>query len=157
AGGHLMVRSMLSLEPLTVGKRGYPELDQEGEGLTDRQHPHDFVMELAAQFAVDAGHRTVGYIYAAPVGDPALGPVAFPHRSPAAELPQAPRSHHLQDSTHIASSVITIGAQRDPFGIAFSGFHGREPDNNRWNIDRGDVDSWAVRGTWDPNPNISAQ
>jgi hypothetical protein len=157
AGGHLMLRSMLSLEPLTVGKRGYPELYQVGEGLVDRQHPHDFFMELAAQFAVDIGHETVGYIYAAPVGDPALGPVAFPHRASAAEIPQAPLSHHLQDSTHIAGSVVTIGAKQHAFGLALSGFHGREPDNNRWNIDKGSIDSWSIRGTWDPTPNWSAQ
>ena len=158
AGGHLMVRSMLSLEPLTVGKRGYPELFQTGEGLIDRQHAHDFFMELAAEFAVNLPKQTVGYIYAAPVGDPALGPVAFPHRASAAEIPQAPLSHHLQDSTHIASSVLTMGAKQDAFGVAISGFHGREPDNdNRWNIDKGHIDSWSVRGTWDPNPKWSAQ
>jgi hypothetical protein len=158
AGGHLMLRSMLSLEPLTVPKRGYPELFQVGEGLVDRQHPHDLFMELGAQFAVDVGHQTVGYIYAAPVGDPALGPVAFPHRASAAELPQAPLSHHLQDSTHIAASVLTIGAQQKQFGAAISGFHGQEPDNsNRWDIDRGRADSWSVRGTWDPTANWSAQ
>ena len=158
AGGHLMLRSMLSLEPLTVGKHGYPEPFQEGEGLIDRQHPHDFFMELAAQFAVNLAKQTVGYIYAAPVGDPALGPVAFPHRASAAEIPQATLSHHLQDSTHIAYSVLTIGAKRDDFGLAVSGFHGREPDNNnRWDIDKGSLDSWSIRGTWDPNPNWTAQ
>jgi hypothetical protein len=158
AGGHLMLRSMFSLEPLTIGKKGYPELFQSGEGLINRQHPHDFFMELAAEFAVDVGNRTVGYVYAAPVGDPALGPVAFPHRSSAAEIPQAPLGHHLEDSTHIAASVFTIGAKQDEFGVAVSGFHGREPDSdNRWDIDKGSLDSWSIRGTWDPSPNWSGQ
>jgi hypothetical protein len=158
AGGHLMLRSMFSLEPLTIGKHGYPERFQTGEGLIDHQHPHDLFMELAAEFAVDIGHHAVGYIYAAPVGDPALGPVAYPHRASAAEIPQATLSHHLQDSTHIASSVLTIGAKQNEFGLAFSGFHGREPDNdNRWDIDRGSLDSWSIRGTWDPSPNWTAQ
>jgi len=158
AGGQLMVRSMLSLEPLTVRKGGYPELFQVGEGLVDHQHPHDLFMELAAEFAVDLGHQTIGYVYAAPVGDPALGPVAYPHRASAAEIPQAPLSHHLQDSTHIAASVLTIGAKQKQFGAALSGFRGREPDNNnRWDIDQGRIDSWSVRGTWDPTPNWSAQ
>ncbi len=157
AGGHLMLRSMLSFEPLTVRKRGYPELFQTGEGLIDRQHPHDFFMELAAEYAVDLGHQTVGYIYAAPVGDPALGPAAYPHRISAAEIPQATLSHHLQDSTHIAASVLTIGAKQNQFGLAISGFHGREPDDNRWDLDRGSLDSWSVRGTWDPTPNWTAQ
>jgi hypothetical protein len=158
AGGHLLLRSMFSLEPLTVGKSGYPELFQHGEGLINRQHPHDFFMELAAEFAVDIGHHTIGYIYAAPVGDPALGPVAFPHRVSALEIPQAPLGHHNEDSTHIASSVITIGAKQGPFRVEMSGFRGREPDNdNRWDIDQGRIDSWSVRGTWDPTPNWTAQ
>ena len=157
-GGQLLLRSMFSLEPATIGKRGYPERFQTGEGLINRQHAHDFFMELAAEFAVDIGHHTVGYIYAAPVGDPALGPVGFPHRLSAAEMPQAPLAHHLQDSTHIASSVLTIGAKQNEFGLAISGFHGREPDNdNRWDIDKGSLDSWSIRGTWDPNPHWTAQ
>jgi len=158
AGGQFLLRSRFSLERLTVGKCGYPEFFQSGEGLINRQHPHDFFMELAAEFAVDIGHRTVGYIYAAPVGDPALGPVAFPHRISALEMSQAPLGHHLEDSTHIAASVLTIGAKQDQFGVAISGFHGREPDNdNRWDIDRGRIDSWSLRGTWDPSPNWTAQ
>jgi Cu/Ag efflux protein CusF len=160
-GGHLMFRTMLSLEPLTVGNK-YPELFQTGETIggrpiIDAQHPHDFFMEVAAEYAHPIGADTIGYIYAAPFGDPALGPVAYPHRASASELPQAALSHHVQDSTHIAGSVITLGAQRGVVGIAFSGFHGREPDEKRWDIDTGKIDSWAARLTFDPNPNWTAQ
>ena len=160
-GGHLMLRSMLSLEALTVGKK-YPELFQTGETINghpivDGQHPHDFFMELAAEYAHPLGAGTIGYIYLAPFGDPALGPVTYPHRASAAEIPQAALSHHVQDSTHIAGSVITLGAQRGMFGLAFSGFHGQEPDENRWDIDTGRIDSWATRLTFDPSPNWSAQ
>lgn len=162
AGGHLLLRAMLSLEPAVMGKRGYPELFQTGEtangrALVDRQHPHDFFMELAAEFAIDLGEHTTGYVYAAPMGDPSLGPVAYPHRASALELPQATLAHHLEDSTHIAGSVITIGAKRDAFGLAVSAFHGEEPDENRWDVEGGKLDSWAVRGTWDPSPNVTAQ
>lgn len=161
AGGQLMIRSMLSLEPLTVGD-GYPELFQTGETLhglpiVDAQHPHDFIMELAAEYAHPLTDTTIGYVYAAPFGDPALGPVAYPHRASAAEIPQATLSHHLQDSTHIAGSVITLGAQSGKLGYAFSGFHGREPDENRWDIDTGKIDSWSARLTYDPTPNVTAQ
>jgi Cu/Ag efflux protein CusF len=161
AGGHLMLRSMLSLEPLTVGKK-YPELFQTGETIggrpiIDAQHPHDFFMEVAAEYAHPLGDHTIGYIYAAPFGDPALGPVAYPHRSSASEIPQAALSHHVQDSTHIAGSVLTIGAQSGMFGYAVSGFHGREPDEKRWDIDTGKIDSWAARVTFDPTPNWTAQ
>ncbi len=157
AGGHVMFRSMLSLEPATVGHK-YPELFQSGEGVIDGQHPHDLFMELAAEYARPLTASTVAYLYAAPVGDPALGPVAFPHRASAAEIPQAPLSHHVQDSTHIAGSVLTLGAQSGMLGYAVSGFHGREPDNtNRWDIDAGRIDSWSARVTFDPTPNVTAQ
>ncbi|HUJ13217.1 MAG TPA: hypothetical protein VL284_05430 [Thermoanaerobaculia bacterium] len=158
AGGELRLRSMFSLEPATIPKGGYPEWFQSGEGLINHQHAHDFFMELSAEFAVDLGHQTAGYLYAAPVGDPALGPAAFPHRVSSLEIPQAPLAHHLEDSTHVASNVITIGAKQNEFGLALSGFHGREPDNsNRWDINGGSIDSWSVRGTWDPTPNVTAQ
>ena len=157
-GGHLLLRSMLSLEPATIGESGYPQQFQTGEGLINHQHAHDLFMELAAEFAVEIAPHTVGYVYAAPVGSPALGPVAFPHRASAIEIPQAPLGHHLQDATHIASSVLTIGAKHEQFAFEVSGFHGREPDNdNRWDIDRGGIDSWAMRATWTPSPNWSAQ
>jgi hypothetical protein len=154
-GGQLLFRTMLSLEPLTVGKK-YPELFQTGETINgapivDAQHPHDFFMELAAEYAHPLTANTIGYIYAAPHGDPALGPVAYPHRASAAELPQATLSHHTQDSTHIAGSVLTLGAQTGRLGYAFSGFHGREPDEQRWDLDTGRIDSWSARVTFDPS------
>jgi hypothetical protein len=161
-GGHLMLRTMLSAEPLFMPQRGYTLLFQTGETahgrpIVDSQHPHDLFMELAAEFAVDLGDHTVGYVYAAPVGDPALGPVAYPHRASAQELPQATLAHHLEDSTHIANSVLTIGAKSGAFGFGVSGFHGAEPDENRYDIDGGGIDSWSVRGTWDPSPNMTLQ
>ncbi|HEV7424746.1 MAG TPA: copper-binding protein [Thermoanaerobaculia bacterium] len=160
-GGQLMLRSMLSLEPLTVGKK-YPELFQTGETINGHpivgaQHPHDFFMELAAEYAHPLTDNTIGYIYAAPFGDPSLGPVAYPHRASASEIPQATLGHHVQDSTHIAGSVLTIGAQSGAIGYAFSGFHGQEPDENRWDIDTGRIDSWAARVTFDPTPHWTAQ
>src|SRR6185503_10241882 len=159
-GGHLMLRSMLSLEPATAGDR-YPELFQTGETLhgrpiVDAQHPHDFFMELAAEYAHPLPDGTIAYVYAAPMGDPSLGPVAYPHRASASEIPQAALSHHVQDSTHIAASVLTIGAQRGPVGFALSAFRGAEPDEKRWNIEHGKIDSWAARLTFDPSPHWTA-
>jgi hypothetical protein len=156
AGGQLMFRTMLSLEPLTIGHK-YPELFQTGEEVIDGQHPHDFFMEVAAEYARPLTANTIGYVYAAPFGDPALGPVAYPHRASAAEIPQATLSHHVQDSTHIAGSVVTVGAQSGMLGYAVSGFHGREPDSHRWDIDTGKIDSWSARVTFDPTPSVTAQ
>ncbi|HEX9160509.1 MAG TPA: hypothetical protein VF980_02280, partial [Thermoanaerobaculia bacterium] len=158
----LMLRSMLSLEPATVTHRAYPELFQTGETafgrpIRDAQHPHDFLMELAAEYAYPIDAANVAYLYVAPAGDPALGPVAYPHRASAAELPQATLAHHMQDSTHIAANVITAGGKSGPLGAALSVFHGGEPDERRWNLNGGRIDSWSLRLTADPTPNWSAQ
>jgi hypothetical protein len=99
--------------------------------------------------------------YFAPVGDPALGPVAYPHRSSASELPQAPISHHWQDSTHIANNVVTAGLVYKKIKLEASGFHGAEPGENRWDLgaafSSGAVDSWATRLWFFPTQNWSAQ
>jgi hypothetical protein len=160
--GTLTVRTMLSLEPATVTERRYPELLQEGETafgkpIVDGQHPHDFFMELAALYDYKFGEDTLLSFYAAPVGDPALGPVAYPHRESASEDPIAPLGHHLQDSTHIADDVITVGLTRKVFRLEASGFYGREPDEYRWNIDSGRIDSWSTRVTVNPFYNWSFQ
>lgn len=160
--GVVQFRAMLSLDPATITHRRYPELFQTGETiygkpLVDGQHPHDFFMELSIQYARPLGEKAVFNLYFAPVGDPALGPVGFPHRLSASELPQAPLSHHLQDSSHIANEVITTGLHFGKFGIEASGFHGGEPNEQRWNIDYGGIDSWAARMVFTPAPNWSAQ
>lgn len=160
--GQLTLRTMLSLEPATVTQRSYPLLFQQGETafgrpISDGQHPHDFFMEVAALYDVKLGESTLLSFYAAPVGDPAMGPAAFAHRASAAENPVATLGHHLQDSTHIASDVVTVGLAYKFARIETSGFHGREPDEFRWNIDSGKIDSWSTRLTVQPGQNWSAQ
>ena len=160
--GTFTARAMFSLEPASVTSRRYPELFQQGEtaygrALIDGQHPHDFVMELAAMYDYKAGEKTLLSFYAAPVGAPALGPMAYPHRESSAENPLAPLGHHLQDSTHIAGDVVTLGFTHRSVRVEASGFHGREPDENRWNIDSGRIDSWSARVTVNPAKNWSAQ
>jgi hypothetical protein len=160
--GQLTLRAMLSLEPATVTRRQYPELFQQGETafgvpIVDGQHPHDFFMELAALYDYRLGEKTLLSFYAAPMGDPALGPVAYPHRESASEDPVAALGHHLEDSTHIAADVITVGATYKNVRLEASGFHGREPDENRWNINSGTIDSWAMRATLNARKNWSGQ
>jgi hypothetical protein len=158
----LTLRTMLSLEPATVTERFYPLLFQQGETafgkpINDGQHPHDFFMELAALYDLPLGHNALLSFYAAPVGDPAMGPSAYAHRASASENPVATLGHHLQDSTHIADDVVTGGLAYKNARIEFSGFHGREPDEFRWDIDSGAVDSWSTRLTVQPGQNWSAQ
>ncbi len=153
---------MLSLEPATVTARRYPELFQTGETafgipLADAQHPHDFIMALGFHYVREVAHDTTIDFYFAPVGDPALGPVAFPHRASAAELPEAPISHHWQDSTHIADDVITAGITHKKIRLEASGFHGAEPNEDRWSIQYGGLDSWSARLWYFPSNNWAAQ
>lgn len=160
--GQLALRAMLSLEPATVTQRRYPELFQQGETafgrpLVDGQHPHDFLMELAALYDLKLGEHAVLSFYGAPVGDPAMGPTAYPHRASAAEDPMAPLGHHLEDSTHIADDVITAGIAYRKVRLEASGFHGREPDEDRWDLDSGRIDSWSTRVTVSPGRNWSVQ
>jgi hypothetical protein len=144
--GQLTLRTMLSLEPVTVTQRFYPLLFQQGETafgkpINDGQHPHDFIMELAALYDLRLGENALLSFYAAPVGDPAMGPSAYAHRASASENPVASLGHHLQDSTHIANDVVTGGLAYKSVRFEFSGFHGREPDEFRWDIDSGAIDS----------------
>ena len=160
--GTFTVRTMLSLEPATVTHRYYPELFQQGETafgkpIVDGQHPHDFIMELAALYDLKIGEHGLFSLYFAPVGDPAMGPTAYPHRASASEDPIAPLGHHLEDSTHIADDVITAGMTYKLVRLEASGFHGREPDEFRWDIDSGNIDSWSLRATVNPAENWSAQ
>ena len=160
--GQLTLRAMFSLEPATVTERRYPEMFQVGETafgrpLIDGQHPHDFFMELGALYDIKLGENALLSFYGAPVGDPAMGPVAYPHRASASENPMAPLGHHLEDSTHISDDVLTVGLTYKKARLEASGFHGREPDEYRWNVDSGAVDSWSTRLTVNPAPNWSAQ
>jgi hypothetical protein len=86
-----------------------------------------------------------------------MGPAAYPHRASASEDPIAPLGHHLQDSTHIAADVITLGVTHHNLRLEASGFHGREPDEFRWNINSGKIDSWSARVTFNAGQNWSAQ
>jgi len=160
--GIFTTRAMLSLEPATVTQRRYPLLFQQGETafgvpIADGQHPHDFVMELAALYDLKLDAKTLLSFYFAPVGDPAIGPTAYPHRASALENPVGTLGHHQQDSTHIADDVVTVGLTYRIVRIEASGFHGREPDEFRWNIDQGKIDSWSARLTVQPGRNWSGQ
>jgi hypothetical protein len=160
--GTFTAKAMLSFEPGTVTNRYYPELFQQGETafgmpIVDGQHPHDFIMELAALYDLKVGENGLFSLYFAPMGDPAMGPTAYPHRASASEDPMASLGHHLEDSTHIANEVITTGLTYKFARLEASGFHGREPDEFRWDIDSGKIDSWSLRVTLNPAQNWSAQ
>lgn len=162
----LTIRSMFSLEPATVTNRNYPLLFQQGETafgapIVDGQHPHNFVMELAALLDLKLSPHTLLSFYGAPVGDPAIGPTAYPHRLSASENPIAALGHHQMDSTHIAFSVVTGGLTYRWARIELSGFHGAEPTENRWHFAPSPnghaIDSVSTRLTVSPTADWSGQ
>jgi hypothetical protein len=149
-GGRLTLMLMNSLESATLPDGGSPHLFQTGESLrgrpiVDRQHPHDFFMNLSATWRRGVGEHGAWWVQAAPVGEPALGPTAFMHRASAGENPSSPLGHHWEDSTHIATSVITLGGGWRGLTVEASTFHGQEPDERRWNLDGGAPDSFSGR------------
>jgi hypothetical protein len=160
--GTLQFRAMVSPEPL-MGKRGYPLLLASGETangrdrLIDRQHPHDLFMELSASVSQNIGRKSSVFLYAGLPGEPAFGPPAFMHREAIMDSPEAPISHHWLDSTHISFGVVTAGLVLNRVKIEASRFNGREPDQHRWNIETGPLDSTAIRVSWNPTGKLSLQ
>lgn len=159
--GRMRFNSMLSLEPL-MSEYGYPSLFSTGEtaggmALVDRQHPHDLVMELAARIDVNVAAGTTAFLYAGPVGEPALGPSSFMHRASAADNPDPPIAHHWFDSTHITYGVVTTGLSSRLWQLEASAFRGEEPDEHRWDIEAPRLDSWSVRGTLNPGQRWAMQ
>jgi hypothetical protein len=148
--GQLMLRGMVSAEPWSIRGCGYPDLlatgeECEGQAIHDRQHPHDLFMELAAQYTRPIGRGVRLQLYGGPVGEPALGPVAFMHRMSGLPNPLAPITHHWFDSTHITYGVATAGVFSSKWKAEGSVFNGREPDADRTNFDFGAMDSWSAR------------
>ena len=161
-GSVLQLRASLSPDPL-MGRRGYPlhlAAGETADGVTplvDRQHPHELFMELSASYSVKVGERSSLFLYAGLPGEPAFGPPAFMHRLSAMDSPEAPITHHWLDSTHISFGVLTGGLVLDRVKVEVSRFNGREPDQHRWNIETGPLDSTAVRLSWNPTAELSLQ
>ena len=160
--GDVTFHAMLSAEPFTLPGDGYPLLLQTGESfqgmpLHDRQHPHDLFMELSAKLREPITDRLAFELYAAPVGEPAIGPPAYPHRFTAMADPLAPLGHHWQDATHITFGVVTAGVFTHDVKLEGSWFNGREPDEDRTDFDFRALDSASVRLTVNPTRDLSAQ
>ncbi|MBV9914568.1 MAG: hypothetical protein JOZ93_18460 [Sinobacteraceae bacterium] len=156
------LRAMLSPDPL-MGAAGYPLLLATGETangrdpLIDRQHPHNLVMELSGSVSHPLGRDDSVYLYTGLPGEPAFGPPPFMHRLSILDSPEAPVTHHWLDSTHITNGVVTVGLVHDVFKLEASRFRGREPDQHRYDIEPGNLDSTAVRFSWNPAATLALQ
>ena len=160
--GAFGLRVMASTDPL-MGRRGYPLLFQTGETangrdpLVDRQHPHDLLMEAAATYRLNLSPQSSLFVYAGLPGTPALGPNAFMHRLSGMDNPEAPLSHHWLDSTHVSWGVVTGGYTWKALRLEASVFNGREPDQDRYNIELRSLDSYAARVSYNPTRDWSLQ
>ena len=160
--GTILFRQMFSAESLTSPHPGFPELFQtgetyHGEALVDHQHPHNVFAELSALFTLPLTKKISWELYGGPSAEPALGPVTYLHRASASELPMAPLSHHLQDSTHTSFGVVTTGLVIDRVKVEASAFNGREPTEHRWGMQFAALDSWSARASVAPRRNWAAQ
>jgi len=160
--GTILFRQMLSAESLTSPHPGFPELFQtgetyHGEPLVDHQHPHNVFSELSLLYTVPLSEKVSWELYGGPAAEPALGPVTYLHRASAAELPMAPLSHHLQDSTHTSFGVVTTGFTIAWLKLEGSAFNGREPNEERWSIQPAALDSWSGRASIAPARDWTAQ
>lgn len=158
----LGLRVMASLDPITQRGYGYPLLYQSGElyrgePIHDRQHPHDFISELAASYSYKVNKTQSVYVYGGIAGEPALGPAMFMHRLSGMNNPDAPISHHWQDASHITWGVITGGYNFGKFKIEGSVMNGTEPDENRWAFDSIKLNSFAGRFSVNPTKDLSFQ
>src|SRR5688572_12233705 len=156
SASHLRVDAMFSFEPFTLRDIGSPQVFQTGETfngapLIDYQHPHDLIMNLGAEYSRGVGATTIslqGYL----VGPAPIGPPVFMHRASAAETLQAPLSHHYLDATHITPGVVTVGVDWNGFTLEAGAFHGREPDEDRLDLDTSKLDSYGARLSWADGP-----
>lgn len=160
--GRLGLRGMVSLEPWTIGGCGYPDLLATGEicdgdSIHDRQHPHDALMEIAATYDRPLTPTARWQLYGGVAAEPALGPVAFPHRLSALTNPIAPIAHHWLDATHISFGVVTAAVYTRGWKVEWSQFNGREPDEDRTNIDFAPLDSFSARFSAAPTAGLAFQ
>jgi hypothetical protein len=160
--GTILFREMFSAESLTSPHPGFPELFQTGETyhgvpLVDHQHPHNVFAELSLLYTLPLSEKLSWELYGGPAAEPAMGPVTYIHRTSAAELPLAPLSHHLQDSTHTSFGVVTTGLTIDRVKLEASAFNGREPNEERWSIQLAALDSWSGRASYAPTRDWTAQ
>jgi hypothetical protein len=158
----LHLTAMLSPEPL-MGSEGYPLLLAAGETadgrtlLVDRQHPHDLFIELSGRYSHALSATSGVWLYAGLPGQPAFGPAAFMHRESINDSPEAPIAHHWLDSTHVSFGVLTAGLRVTQWSLEASAFRGREPDQNRYDIETPRLDSWSARLSWQPTTTVALQ
>src|SRR5262249_10020176 len=94
--------------------------------IANRQHPHPALMQASVAYDDLLMRGLALSMYAAAVGEPAIGPVAFPHRPSAADDPFAPLAHHWEDATHAQVGGVPEGLHATRVKVEGSAFNARE-------------------------------
>jgi hypothetical protein len=147
----LRIDLMGSVEQLTVGDRGTPQLLQTEH--VDSMHAHDTVMafEFRDILALSAdGKRQVTFLFA-PRGEASVGPVPFMHRPSAEGNPDAPLGHALQDGFHDTSTVLGLAFRGGRTSVEVTAFSGQ---GVTWPFPLHRLDSYALRLNQDINDQV---
>lgn len=157
-----VVRGRVSAEPYTIPEEGYPQILQfvspeGGQVLLDTMRPHDLVQEAGAEIAFRVTPASYLHLYAAAVGDPALGAPPAHLRSSGMDFAEAPLSWDVQESFHTKTSVLTLGYSSRVLNLEYSVFHDAINTPDYTSVETGDIDSQAMRITLMPTRNMAIQ
>lgn len=162
--GFALLRGRVSLEPYTIPEEeGYAQTlqyipaSEGGEPTINRMRAHDLIGEAAVHVGWRPTSTSLLHLYAAAVGDPALGTAPFELRSSGVDLPEAPFSYELQETFHDSTSVITAGFATRWISLDASVFHDAVTFGDHTEIDTGDIDSRSYRLTVTPAKYMSVQ
>jgi hypothetical protein len=152
------LRGRGSLEPYTIKEEGYPQLLQyvspyAGGEVIDRMRARDLIEEAA----VEVGWRSLR-LYAAPIGEPTLGPRPYGLRESSMDLAVAPFAYDIQESFHVKTQVVNAALDMKYFTLEGGVFHDAVSDGKHTSLETGgDIDSWAARVTVKPTDRVSFQ
>jgi hypothetical protein len=154
--------AMSSLEPITVGKCGYPRLLTPGflcfeNVLEDRQHPHPLIMTVAASYERILAERTHALLLAGVAGSPAFCPKPNFHRASAQYDPITPLTHDVFNVAHTAYGLVTTGISHGRWSWEGTVFNGTLADDNSYDFDLAPMHSYATRATAELAEGTSAQ
>jgi hypothetical protein len=162
SGGSFNLTAMGSLETITWGDCGYPRVLSAGaacgrDGFHEYQHPHPPLMELSGRLLHGLRGDRALELYAALIGEPALGPPSYVHRASATHDPIAPIAHHELNPAHTSAGVLTAGLVSGTWKLEASVFNGEPADHDRVIQEFRALRSVSARAQFAPTPAWSVQ
>ncbi len=130
--GSMTFRLRGSMERLTVGEDGYPQLLQSGNVMRAR--------DTIGEAALDVRWRAL-HVYAAPIGEPPLGAEPFERRASSTEFAEAPFTYGVAESWRRVTRVVAAGVRTSALEADAGVFR----------------DGWSARAIVHPRPSIALQ